>query len=74
MEVDPDAKVEVEDYVVDYSKDPYNFWNSVAEATIGINSAEGCLEIVNPAPPNRIILFNIIQQIIFLQLKVRSIN
>ena len=50
MEVDPDAKVEVEDYVVDYSKDPYNFWNSVAEATIGINSAEGCLEIVNPAP------------------------
>lgn len=50
LDIDPDAKVEVEDYVVDYSKDPYTFWHEVnAEVkettTIGKNDAEGCLEI-----------------------------
>lgn len=51
MDVDPDAKVEIEDCVVDYSKDPYTFWNQVADgATIGVNSSEGCLEIINPVP------------------------
>lgn len=51
MDVDPDAKVEAEDYVVDYSKDPFTFWKGVPEGvTIGVNSSEGCLEIVNPAP------------------------
>lgn len=52
MDVDPDAKTDVEDYVVDYSKDAYTFWNQLKSegATIGVNSSEGCLEIVNPAP------------------------
>jgi len=51
MDTNPDDKVDIEDYVVDYSKDSYNFWNQVPEGTtIGINSAEGCLEIVNPVP------------------------
>lgn len=51
MDTDPDDKVDIEDYVVDYSKDSYNFWNEIpAVTTIGINSAEGCLEIVNPVP------------------------
>lgn len=50
MDVDPDAKTDVEDYVVDYSKDAYTFWNEanaeVKETTsIGKNEAEGCLEI-----------------------------
>ena len=49
MDVDPDEKVDIEDYVVDYSKDAYTFWNQVPEGTtIGVNSSEGCLEIVNP--------------------------
>ena len=50
MDVDPNDKVDIEDYVVDYSKDAYNFWNSTPEGTtIGVNTEEGCLEIVNPA-------------------------
>lgn len=49
MDVDPDEKVDIEDYVVDYSKDAYTFWNQAPEGTtIGVNSSEGCLEIVNP--------------------------
>lgn len=54
IEVDPSQKVDVEDYVKDYSKEPYNFWNqidaSVESASIGKNDAEGCLEIKNAAP------------------------
>lgn len=52
IEVDPDAKKDVEDYAVDYSKDAYTFWNQLNSegATIGVNSSEGCLEIVNPSP------------------------
>lgn len=51
LDVDPDAKVEVEDCIVDYSKDSYTFWNQVPDgSTIGVNPAEGCLEIVNPVP------------------------
>lgn len=51
MNVDPDEKVDIEDYVVDYSKDAYTFWNQAPEGTtIGVNSSEGCLEIVNPTP------------------------
>ena len=50
MDVDPDEKVDVEDYAVDYSTSGYTFWNEVnAEVkettTIGKNDAEGCLEI-----------------------------
>lgn len=41
-------KVEVEDYMIDYSKDSYGFWNELNGATIQINSDEGCLEVVNP--------------------------
>jgi GH35 family endo-1,4-beta-xylanase len=49
--IDPDATVVVEDYMYDYSTMPYKFWSSIGDdATIGINSEEGCLEIVNPAP------------------------
>lgn len=48
LEVDPDAKVEVEDYMIDYSKDAYSFWNQLDDATIQVNSAEGCLDVVNP--------------------------
>lgn len=50
IDVDPDAKVDIEDYVVDYSKDPYTFWQQIDKslegtASIGKNDAEGCLEI-----------------------------
>lgn len=50
MDVDPDEKVDIEDYAVDYSTSGYTFWNEVnAEVkettTIGKNDAEGCLEI-----------------------------
>lgn len=50
MDVDPDGKTDVEDYVVDYSTAAYTFWNEanaeVKETTsIGKNEAEGCLEI-----------------------------
>lgn len=50
MDVDPNEKVDIEDYVVDYSTSGYTFWNEVnAEVkettTIGKNDAEGCLEI-----------------------------
>lgn len=50
LDVDPDVKTEVEDYMVDYSKDSYTFWNEInAEVqettTIGKNDVEGCLEI-----------------------------
>lgn len=50
MDVDPDAKVETVDYVVDYSTAGYSFWNEVnaevkGTTTIGKNDAEGCLEI-----------------------------
>ena len=54
LEVDPSQRVDVEDYVKDYSTESYNFWNEInAEvqgASIGKNDAEGCLEIINPAP------------------------
>lgn len=51
MDADPDEKVDIEDYVVDYSKDPYTFWKQAPDGvTIDVNSSEGCLEIVNPAP------------------------
>ncbi len=51
IEVDPDAKLDVEDYVVDYSKNPYTFWNQApAGVTLGVNASEGCLEIINPTP------------------------
>lgn len=50
MDADPDAKVDIEDYVVDYSKDPYTFWKEVnaevaGTTSIGKNDVEGCLEI-----------------------------
>lgn len=49
--VNPDEKLEVEDYVVDYSKDAFTFWKGVPEGTtISVNSSEGCLEIKNPTP------------------------
>lgn len=51
MDVDPNEKVDIEDYVVDYSKDPFTFWKGVPEGTtISVNSSEGCLEIKNPTP------------------------
>lgn len=50
LDVDPDAKVDVEDYVVDYSTTPYTFWHQAPDGTtFGINSTDGCLEIINPA-------------------------
>ncbi len=50
MDADPDAKLDVEDYIVDYSESNYNFWNQIdaevaGTASIGRNAAEGCLEI-----------------------------
>ena len=50
LDVDPDAKQEVEDYVYDYATNGYYFWNEInAEiketSSIGKNDAEGCLEI-----------------------------
>lgn len=51
IEVDPNEKLDVEDYVVDYSKDSYTFWKEVpAGVTLGVNASEGCLEIINPTP------------------------
>lgn len=52
MDIDPDEKLDIEDYVIDYSTSGYDFWNEVnAEvsetASIGKNEAEGCLEINN---------------------------
>lgn len=49
MEVDPNEKIEVEDYVADYSKDPYNLWRAEG-VNVGVNASEGCLEIINPTP------------------------
>ena len=50
LDVDPDAKQEVEDYVYDYSTNGYAFWHQIndevlATSSIGKNEAEGCLEI-----------------------------
>ena len=50
LDVDPDAKQEVEDYVYDYSTNGYAFWHQIndevlATSSIGKNDAEGCLEI-----------------------------
>ncbi|WP_303208854.1 endo-1,4-beta-xylanase [Bacteroides oleiciplenus] len=51
MDGDPDEKIDVEDYVVDYSKDPYTFWKQAPEGvTIDVNTSEGCLEVINPTP------------------------
>lgn len=51
IEVDPNDKLDVEDYVVDYSSDPYTFWNQAPDGvTFGVNASEGCLEIINPTP------------------------
>lgn len=49
IDIDPTKKVEIVDYEVDYSKSPYTFWKGIpADASIGINSSLGCLEVVNP--------------------------
>ena len=63
LDVDPDTKVDIEDCIVDYSKDPYTFWNQVPDGTtIGVNSSEGCLEIVNPVPTeqNHLVQYHVI--------------
>lgn len=49
VDIDPDQKNEIEDYVMDWSTaDSYNFWAQWADATPSINKGEGCLDIVNP--------------------------
>lgn len=51
IDADPNQKVDIEDYVVDYSKDAFTFWKGVPEGTtISVNSSAGCLEIKNPTP------------------------
>lgn len=49
LEVDPNEKVEKEDYVMDYSTaSSYNFWApDEVKPNITINKAEGCFELVN---------------------------
>lgn len=49
IEVDPNEKLEVEDYVMDYSTaSSYNFWAAdEVKPNISINTADGCLDIVN---------------------------
>ena len=51
LEIDPDEKLEVVDYELDYSTVPsYTFWNQHPEATnIWVNTDEGCLQVDNPA-------------------------
>ncbi len=51
LEVDPNEKLEVVDYILDYSKETaYNFWNQKPEGTnIWVNTDEGCLQVDNPA-------------------------
>lgn len=48
--VDPNAREEKQDYLIDYSKATgYNFWApDEVKATISVNSAEGCLDVYNP--------------------------
>ncbi len=49
LDIDPDATVDVEDYVVDYSTTPYTFWHQAPDGTtFSTNTVEGCLEINNP--------------------------
>lgn len=50
IEYDPDAKVEVQDYIMDYTLPgaSYNFWHAGEVSQIAVNATEGCLEIVNP--------------------------
>ncbi|MFG6382001.1 MAG: endo-1,4-beta-xylanase [Muribaculum sp.] len=49
LEIDPNEKVEKEDYVMDYSTaSSYNFWApDDVKPNITINKAEGCFELVN---------------------------
>ena len=52
LDVNPDQKVEVEDYVKDYQKEDYTFWNEIdasikETASIRKNNEEGCLEVKN---------------------------
>lgn len=79
LDVDPDVKTEVEDYMVDYSKDSYTFWNEInAEVQETTTIGKMTLRVVLKLKPllllHKIILFNIIQRTIFLLLKIRSIN
>lgn len=50
IQVEPGEEEEIEDYVIDYSKeDRYTFWSGLPEGTtISVNSSQGCLEINNP--------------------------
>lgn len=51
LEIDPNEKLEVVDYELDYSTVPeYNLWNQHPEGTnIWVNTDEGCLQVDNPA-------------------------
>lgn len=52
LDIDPDAKIEVLDYEHNYATSGYPFWHQIndevaATSTIGVNNAEGCLEIAS---------------------------
>ena len=52
LDIDPNAKIEVLDYEHNYATSGYPFWNQIndevsATSSIGVNNAEGCLEITS---------------------------